>query len=341
MATRNFQIKNGITVGTNTLVSSGNSIGIGLTNPTQSLHVSGNVRLNNSLYDFNNNAGTTGQVLTSTGTGTSWGTPSGVATSLSIGTGGTIMISTGSSIGIGTSTPSQKLHVVGNSYVTGARYDSNNSAGTTGQVLSSRGTGTSWITIVTSNSTLTFGQYLTGGSFNGSAPVTIGIAATSVSTGNSIVVRNSSGNFSANIITASLNGNANTATTATNVSGGSVSATTGTFSDVLSDPLGNVRNIPVNTQSTAYTLASSDSGKCVVITGGSGITVPPDIFSAGNVINIFNNTGAEMTIYQGTGVTLYLSGTALTGNRILSQRGFSSLFCISNNEFVFTGSGVS
>ena len=50
-----------------------------------------------------------------------------------------------SNIGIGTSSPSQKLHVVGNARVTGAYYDSNNSPGTSGQVLSSTATGTDWI----------------------------------------------------------------------------------------------------------------------------------------------------------------------------------------------------
>jgi methyl-accepting chemotaxis protein len=48
-------------------------------------------------------------------------------------------------IGIGTTSPSQKLHLDGNLRVTGAYYDSNNSAGTSNQILSSTGTGTDWI----------------------------------------------------------------------------------------------------------------------------------------------------------------------------------------------------
>ena len=48
-------------------------------------------------------------------------------------------------VGIGTSTPSQKLHVAGNARVTGAYYDSGNLPGTTTQVLSSTATGTSWV----------------------------------------------------------------------------------------------------------------------------------------------------------------------------------------------------
>jgi len=51
----------------------------------------------------------------------------------------------GGNIGIGTDNPSQKLHVTGNARVTGAYYDSSNSAGTSGQVLSSTATGTDWV----------------------------------------------------------------------------------------------------------------------------------------------------------------------------------------------------
>ncbi|RME46838.1 MAG: hypothetical protein D6795_14905, partial [Deltaproteobacteria bacterium] len=48
-------------------------------------------------------------------------------------------------IGIGTTSPSQKLHVAGNLRVTGAYYDSSNSAGTSGYLLQSTGSGTKWI----------------------------------------------------------------------------------------------------------------------------------------------------------------------------------------------------
>ena len=47
-------------------------------------------------------------------------------------------------LGIGTATPTQKCHVQGNLRVTGQILDSNNLPGTSGQVLSSTGSGTSW-----------------------------------------------------------------------------------------------------------------------------------------------------------------------------------------------------
>jgi hypothetical protein len=56
-------------------------------------------------------------------------------------------------LGVGTITPSERLHVSGNLRVTGAYYDSNNEAGTSGQVLSSTVTGTDWVTPATTTAT--------------------------------------------------------------------------------------------------------------------------------------------------------------------------------------------
>ena len=49
------------------------------------------------------------------------------------------------SVGIGTTTPSSKLTVVGDIFATGAFRDSTNASGTTGMVLQTTGTGTQWV----------------------------------------------------------------------------------------------------------------------------------------------------------------------------------------------------
>lgn len=59
--------------------------------------------------------------------------------------GNAVTIVPNGDVGIGINIPSQKLHVDGSARVTGGYYDSSNSQGTSGQVLSSTGSGTSWV----------------------------------------------------------------------------------------------------------------------------------------------------------------------------------------------------
>ena len=66
-------------------------------------------------------------------------------------------------VGIGELAPTDKLHVAGDLRLTGAFKDASNQAGTTGQVLSSTGTSTQWISAIanTDSQTLAFGNSAT------------------------------------------------------------------------------------------------------------------------------------------------------------------------------------
>jgi hypothetical protein len=66
---------------------------------------------------------------------------------ISDGAGNIRIFATGSNgfVGINTTAPTQRAHIDGNLRVTGAIYDSNNSPGTSNQILSSTGTGTDWV----------------------------------------------------------------------------------------------------------------------------------------------------------------------------------------------------
>ena len=67
-----------------TSTATGGKIGIMTVVPDQELHVTGNTRITGAIYDSNNDPGTSGQVLSSTVTGTDWVTSSGGSTDLSI-----------------------------------------------------------------------------------------------------------------------------------------------------------------------------------------------------------------------------------------------------------------
>lgn len=108
-----------------------------------------------------------------------------------------------------------------------------------------------------------------------------------------------------------------------------------------SDSIGNLRSIPLNSQTSAYILAASDNGKMVSITTG-GVTVNNSIMSAGMVVTIYNNSGSSQTITQGTGVTLQWAGqtASTTGTRTLGLYGMATIIFLSASSAVITGSGL-
>jgi len=98
-------------------------VGIGAATPTQRLHVAGSARIDTALY-AGNNPGTSGQVLTSTGSAIQWQTLSGILsggtvnyvpkwTSANTLSSTSLIYDDGTSVGIGTAGPSSRLHISG------------------------------------------------------------------------------------------------------------------------------------------------------------------------------------------------------------------------------------
>lgn len=111
--------------GNSALYYDGTNLGIGKTNPGFSLDVNGIINAT-ALY-----------VNGSPYIGSQWTTS------------GSSIYYTSGNVGIGTTSPSTKLHILGDMRVTGAFYDSSNSAGSSGLMLTSTGTGTTWSSLAT------------------------------------------------------------------------------------------------------------------------------------------------------------------------------------------------
>lgn len=121
---------------------------------------------------------------------------------------------------------------------------------------------------------------------------------------------------------------------------GTLTAATISASGTISDSIGNVRQLVINNQTGAYVLVAADAGKTISITTG-GVTLNSGIFSAGDNITIFNNSGSSQTITQGGSVTLRQAATSNTGNRTLAAYGVCTILCVASNTFVISGAGLS
>jgi hypothetical protein len=107
----------------------------------------------------------------------------------------------------------------------------------------------------------------------------------------------------------------------------------------LSDAIGMVRNVPVNSQTSSYTLQASDNGKIITITTG-GVTLPNSVFASGNTLNIYNDNSSSQTLTVAGGVTLVKAGDGLTGNRTIGGYGLATILCVAANSFIVTGSNI-
>ena len=90
---------------------------------------------------------------------------------------------------------------------------------------------------------------------------------------------------------------------------------------------------------TTYTLAGSDLGKWVTASNASGITVtvPPSVFSAGNVVHLQQIGAGQVTFAQGAGVTITSTGATASAPKLRAQYSACTIVCTASNTFTIVG----
>jgi hypothetical protein len=90
-------------------------------------------------------------------------------------------------------------------------------------------------------------------------------------------------------------------------------------------------------ETTSYTLQIGDVGEFVTIGVGGIVTIPSGVFSAGNVITIYNGTSGSRTIIS-SAVTSYLSGSDTNvSSFIMPARGLCTILFVASNVCVVSG----
>ena len=112
-----------------------------------------------------------------------------------------------------------------------------------------------------------------------------------------------------------------------------------TAGGIISDSIGPLRRLGIQAASGSFSLADDMVGKLIRSTGsGAALTLNQNIFTAGDMISVFNVSGGNNTIVQGTGVTLYNTADAATGTRTIAAKGMVTIVCTASNEFAISGS---
>jgi hypothetical protein len=99
-------------------------------------------------------------------------------------------------------------------------------------------------------------------------------------------------------------------------------------------------SLTINAQTgTTYTLASGDVGNLVTASNASAITVtvPPSVFTTGQVINVQQIGAGQVTFAQGSGVTITSTGATASAPKLRAQYSASTVVCTASNTFTIIG----
>jgi hypothetical protein len=90
---------------------------------------------------------------------------------------------------------------------------------------------------------------------------------------------------------------------------------------------------------TTYTLVAGNLNQLVTLNNASAITltVPPSVFSAGDVINIAQIGAGQVTLAEGAGVTITSTGATADAPALRAQYSAASIICTAADAFLVVG----
>ena len=159
--------------------------------------------------------------------------------------------------------------------------------------------------------------------------------ATGASTGDLTFV--TTGTLVANL-EGTVTGNASTASNLSGTPNINIGTITGT---TVSDGKGLIRDLHKRQANSAYNLSAADIGGYVEMSSAGTVTVPNGIFDGGTMVTIMNNSGSNMSINEGAGMTLWNTADGTSGNRTLGPRGVATILFYGHDDGHISGSGLS
>jgi hypothetical protein len=129
-----------------------------------------------------------------------------------------------------------------------------------------------------------------------------------------------------------------------NITGGNLITTGNVTGNTAGFTIG-YRDVPQVSFTANATLAATDAGRHYYSTLATAntLTIANNTsvsWTVGTAITIVNRGTANITIAQGTGVSLYLAGNSTSGNRTMTTYGMSTLMNVAANIWMINGTGV-
>jgi hypothetical protein len=101
------------------------------------------------------------------------------------------------------------------------------------------------------------------------------------------------------------------------------------------------QRLTLNAQTgTTYTLVAADASYKLVTASNAlaiTVTVPPSVFTAGDVINLQQIGAGQVTFAQGAGVTITSTGATSSAPNLRAQESACSIICTAANTFTIVG----